>query len=341
MTVLDIGQGDAILLQGPDGGRMLIDTGPDPDLLLALLDQRIPAWDRRLDLVVLTHPHEDHVGGLALLLDALPDRRGGRGRACSGPGPGRRRVPRGARRARARATRIVAAGDRLWLDGVGSTSTGRSRDSAAQPASDDGKDINNASIVIELHFGARHMLLPGDAEEEVDPQLLAAGLASQLGPQLDVLKVAHHGSRTATTEALLDALQPRIAVISVGADNDYGHPAAGNRGPPGTKRRAGIPDRPGRIGRDLHQRHRPAGQHDEEQAPADTDTHSRCAVSDRAAPLRVPTIARMSVPTRNEAAALLASLVNKQKLINHSAATAEVCAFMCAALKVRGVELEL
>ena len=57
------------LLEGPAGGRMLIDTGPDPDLVLARLDARIPAWDRRIDVVVLTHPHEDHVGGLALLLE--------------------------------------------------------------------------------------------------------------------------------------------------------------------------------------------------------------------------------------------------------------------------------
>ena len=68
MTVLDIGQGDAILLEGSRGARMLIDGGPDPDLLLSRLDERIPAWDRRLDLLVLSHPHEDHVAGMALLL---------------------------------------------------------------------------------------------------------------------------------------------------------------------------------------------------------------------------------------------------------------------------------
>ncbi len=69
IDVLDIGQGDAILLEGPDGGRMLVDTGPDPDRLITLLDQRLPPWDRRIDLVVITHPHEDHIGGLALLLE--------------------------------------------------------------------------------------------------------------------------------------------------------------------------------------------------------------------------------------------------------------------------------
>ncbi|MEP7360594.1 MAG: ComEC/Rec2 family competence protein [Chloroflexota bacterium] len=223
VTVLDVGQGDAILLQGPDGGRMLIDTGPDPDRLLSLLDQRIPTWDRRLDAVVLTHPHEDHVAGLALLLtryrigEVIED-------GMLGPGPSDAAY-RQALAEQGKTTRIAHAGDRLWLDGARLDVDWPLAGSVPREPPDTGKGINNASLVIELHFGTRDMLFPGDAEEEIDPQLLAAGLAQRLGPQLDVLKVAHHGSRTATTQALLDALHPRIAVISVGADNDYGHPA--------------------------------------------------------------------------------------------------------------------
>ena len=68
ITVLDVGQGDAILLETRTGARMLIDGGPDPDRILLALDERIPPWDRRLDVVVLTHPHEDHVAGLARVL---------------------------------------------------------------------------------------------------------------------------------------------------------------------------------------------------------------------------------------------------------------------------------
>ncbi len=223
VTVLDVGQGDAILLQGPSGGRMLIDTGPDPDRLLMLLDQRIPVWDRRLDVVVLTHPHEDHVAGLALLLtrykvgEVVED-------GMLGPGPSDAAY-RAELAAQGRTTRVVAAGDRLWLDGARLDVDWPLPGNVPRNPPGSGKDINDASVVLELHFGARDMLLPGDAEEEIDPQLLAAGLAQRLGPQLDVLKVAHHGSRTATTQALLDALHPRIALISVGADNDYGHPA--------------------------------------------------------------------------------------------------------------------
>ena len=69
VVVLDVGQGDAILVTGPTGGRMLVDGGPDPDRLLVMLDARVPPWDRRIDLVVLTHPHEDHVAGLPLILE--------------------------------------------------------------------------------------------------------------------------------------------------------------------------------------------------------------------------------------------------------------------------------
>ena len=69
ITILDVGQGDAILVEGSRGGRLLVDGGPDPDRLLVELDRRIPPWDRRLDAVILSHPHEDHVAGLALLLD--------------------------------------------------------------------------------------------------------------------------------------------------------------------------------------------------------------------------------------------------------------------------------
>ncbi len=223
VTVLDVGQGDAILLQGPQGGRMLIDTGPDPDRLLRLLDARVPPWDRRIDLVVLSHPHEDHVGGLWLLL-----RRYRVGAVVEpgmlGPGPGDAAY-RAELAAQGSSTRIVAAGDRLWLDGIPLDVDWPLPGKVSREPGADGKSINNVSIVLELHFGARRMLFTGDAEEEVDPQLLGRGLADHLGGRLDVLKVAHHGSGTATTNALLDALLPRVAVISVGWGNSYGHPA--------------------------------------------------------------------------------------------------------------------
>jgi len=218
LVVFDVGQGDAILVEGGAGGRLVVDGGPDPDGLLEHLDERLPPWDRRIDILVLTHPHEDHAAGLIAVLEHY---RVGRVYESGLPGQGPAYdawtsffaaggPPRG---------RLVT-GDRLTLDGV------RLRvlwpDPGAVPARtfSDGKAINNTSIVLLGEAGARRFLLMGDLEEDLDPTLVERGL-----PRVDVLKVAHHGSRTATTDAFLDAVRPAVAVISVGADNDYGHPA--------------------------------------------------------------------------------------------------------------------
>jgi competence protein ComEC len=220
MVVLDVGQGDAILLLGDRGGRILVDTGPDPDRLLRLLDARIPSWDRRLDLLVLSHPHEDHVAGAALLLNryrvgalAEPGMRG--------PGPGYAAL-QSALLEHPLPDRLLAAGDGLMLDDATLAVRWPAPGSVARDPADTGRGINDVSIVLDLRYGQRRFLLTGDAEDDVDPHLLAAGIGDT---PTDVLKVAHHGSRTATSAALLDALRPTIAIISVGAGNRYGHPA--------------------------------------------------------------------------------------------------------------------
>jgi competence protein ComEC len=222
MTVLDVGQGDSILLEGPNGGRALVDTGPDPDRLVALLDARIPAWDRRLDLVVLTHPHEDHVAGVAAVLDRYRVREIVEP-GMVGPGPGdaayRRRLAE-----LGRSSRVVAAGDVLWLDGMRIDIDWPLPGSVPLRPPDTGTAINNVSIVLDVKFGTRRFLLAGDVEQQIDPQLLAAGIARDGWP-LDVLKVAHHGSRTATTDAFLEQMRPQVAVVSAGWGNPYGHPS--------------------------------------------------------------------------------------------------------------------
>lgn len=219
VTVLDVGQGDAILVEGGAGGRLLIDGGPDPDRLLIELDRRIPAWDRRIDAVVLSHPHEDHVAGLALLLDRY---RVGRvfEPGMLGPGPGyaawHDRLAADAAPPRSG----LAAGDRLSVDGIDLEVVWPLPGEVPREPADDGTGINNVSIVLLGTVGARRFLLTGDVEDGVDPRLLAAGL-----PRVDLLKVAHHGSRTASTEAFIAAVAPRVAVASAGSDNPYGHPA--------------------------------------------------------------------------------------------------------------------
>lgn len=218
VIVLDVGQGDAILVEGGRGGRLLVDGGPDPDVLLRELDNRLAPWDRRIDVVLLTHPHEDHVGGLPVLLERY---RVGR---CYEPGM------RGAGPAYAAWTAQLAreamtcgrlaAGDELRVDEVSLSVLWPDPGTVPLEPPDTGSGVNNVSIVLLGTVDGRRFLLTGDAEQDVDPHLLAQGL-----PAVDLLKVAHHGSRTATTAALLEALRPAVAVVSVGAGNTFGHPS--------------------------------------------------------------------------------------------------------------------
>jgi competence protein ComEC len=217
LTVLDVGQGDAILIETGRGGRLLVDGGPDPDRLLVALDDRLPPWDRRLDLVVLTHPHEDHAAGLPLLFGRY---RIGRlfEPGMRGPGPGYRAF-RSRLAADGRRIERLAAGDRLAIDGIRLHVLWPDAAAVPREPPDTGTGINNVSIVLLGEVGGRRFLLTGDIEEGIDPLLVTRGL-----PRVDVLKVAHHGSRTATTEAFLEAVRPSVAIVSAGAGNTYGHP---------------------------------------------------------------------------------------------------------------------
>ena len=218
VTVLDVGQGDGILVESGRGGRMVVDGGPDPNGLLLALDERLPPWDRRIDILVLTHPHEDHVAGLATILQRY---RVGRvyEPGMIGPGPGYKAwaeifaaggPPHGR----------LSTGDRLTLDQIRFRVLWPDANRVPERPPDGGTSINNVSIVLLGEFDGHRFLLAGDVEEGVDPELLARGV-----PTVDLLKVAHHGSRTATTEAFLEAVRPRVAVVSAGAGNPYGHPA--------------------------------------------------------------------------------------------------------------------
>ncbi|MFL5688464.1 MAG: ComEC/Rec2 family competence protein, partial [Chloroflexota bacterium] len=215
ISILDVGQGDAILVEGSRGGRLLIDGGPDPDRLLVALDTRIPPWDRRIDAVILSHPHEDHVAGLALLLERYHV-----GRVFEpgmrGPGPGYAAWLRDLARPGAPVRLGLAAGDRLSVDEIEFHVLWPIRGRVPATPPDGGTGINNVSVVLLGRIGDRRALLMGDVEEGIDPSLLADGL-----PHVDLLKVAHHGSRTATTQAFVDATRPRVAIASAGAGNPY------------------------------------------------------------------------------------------------------------------------
>jgi competence protein ComEC len=219
ITVLDVGQGDSILVEGGRGGRLLVDGGPDPDRLLIELDRRLPPWDRRLDALILTHPHEDHVAGLALLLSRY---RVGRvyETGMRGPGPGYAAWTRALALPDAPPDGRLATGDRLAVDDLHLRVLWPDPGKVPLEPPDGGRGINDVSIVLLGEVAGRRILLTGDVEDDVDPLLTARGL-----PPIDVLKVAHHGSRTASTPAFLDLVNPAVAIVSAGAGNPYGHPA--------------------------------------------------------------------------------------------------------------------
>lgn len=218
LTVLDIGQGDAILIEAPDGEVTLIDGGVDPDLTLRRIGVALPFHERQIEMVVLTHPHQDHLGGLEEVLRRYAVRvflDGGR--PIHGE-PHRRLLVRAHREPNARVTaaqagQVIPLGDGAELEILFPTADDIAR---ALPEN----DINNASIVALLRFGRFSALLTGDAEAPIEALLAARGL---LHP-VDVLKVGHHGSDSSTTDALLSLTQPSVAVISSGRGNDYGHP---------------------------------------------------------------------------------------------------------------------
>jgi len=218
LTILDVGQGDAILLEGQRGGRLLVDGGPDPGRLLVALDEHLPPWDRRIDVVVLSHPHEDHAAGLASLLGRYGVKRVLEP-GMIGPGPGYAAL-NAALAAGGIGRGVLVTGNRLAVDDIDLQVLWPDAGSVPEQPPDGGTGINNVSIVLLGEAAGHRFLLSGDIEQEIDPTLLARGL-----PAVEVLKVAHHGSRTSSTAPFLAAIRPRLAVISAGAGNPYGHPA--------------------------------------------------------------------------------------------------------------------
>ncbi len=230
---LDIGQGDAILIKAPAGQNILIDGGPD-NTVVAGLSENLPFWDRQIDLMVLTHPHDDHVTGL---IDVLKRYRVKKilytGVIHDSPNflewlelVREKKIP-------------VVIIDRPQTVTLGEASA--YLDILYPRTSLLGRtvsNLNNSSIVIKLVYGQTDFLLTGDAEVEVEQELLT-GLSDDAGIQdagtqnfvsppdlrAEVLKVGHHGSDTSSSEEFLQAVRPQIAVIQVGVNNDFGHPS--------------------------------------------------------------------------------------------------------------------
>lgn len=218
LHVIDVGQGDAIAIRTPRGRWIVTDAGrawPGGDAGRATLIPYLRRYGGAIALFVLTHPHADHVGGAASLLRAVHPRDYWDGAFAGTSEP--------------YVTSLLAAecarvpwhrahpGDSVAVDGVILRVLAPDSEWTVQL-----RDPNAASVVTRVDYGRTRFLLMGDAERGEEERLTARD-ADAL--RADVLKVGHHGSSTSSTEAFLAAVQPRVAVISVGAGNMYGHPS--------------------------------------------------------------------------------------------------------------------
>ena len=217
LVFLDVGQGDAVLVQAPAGQQILIDGGPSPSAIDDGLGKELPFWDRSLDMIVLTHPDDDHLVGLLEVLQRY-DVQQALEPGCVETSPSYVRWQqllreRQVKRVLAHAGQEIPLGQGMRLR-VLSPLNLPSKGAC-------GEDVNDYSVVLRLESTGFSALLTGDLTADGQPALLRSGasLASQ------VLKVPHHGAREALSEAFLERTAPQTAIISVGLGNRYGHPA--------------------------------------------------------------------------------------------------------------------
>jgi competence protein ComEC len=229
LTVLDVGQGDSLFVVSARGKTMLIDgggtfggfsgheehNGPDPgeDAVSPYL------WSRgfqKVDIVALTHAHQDHIGGLTAVLQNFRV-----GTLMLGREESSAALATLENLARQERIPIVheTRGTTLAWDGA------EARFLWPEPAPDAtlAEPNNNDSLVLRLRYGNREFLLPGDAEKQAENAILSENDGATL--RADVLKVGHHGSKNSTMPEFLDAVRPSIAIISAGENNPYGHPS--------------------------------------------------------------------------------------------------------------------
>ena len=223
MTALDVGQGDSILVTFPNGRVMVMDGGGIPvfghhrpsqldigeDVVAPYLWSRSI---RRIDVLALSHAHEDHIGGLPALLRDFEV-----GELWTGATPDSPEWIALRKLAARRGVRVVP------LRRGDCRAFGAASIDVLAPAVDyqpGAQPHNNDSLTLRLKFGRHSFLLTGDIEGQVETELVLGSLVGKT----DVLKVAHHGSKTSSSDRFLDAAQPAVGVVSVGFDNFYHHP---------------------------------------------------------------------------------------------------------------------
>jgi competence protein ComEC len=210
---LDVGQGDAIFIQAPNGNQVLIDGGPD-NKVLQELGRIMPFNDRSIDMVVLSHPHADHLRGLIEVLknyevglvleNKIP---------CDSPECQEwHKVEQKSEAIQAETGEVADLGNGVQLRVLYT----RQPDARANAA----KNAHDYMVVTELEYGGETVLFMGDAEKNIEQSLIRAN------PDLraQFLKIGHHGSKTSTTEDFIRAISPLLAFIEVGARNSYNFP---------------------------------------------------------------------------------------------------------------------
>jgi len=211
---INVGQGDSEFVELPGGVQILIDGGPDKSVL-AKLGEAMPFYDRTIDLIILTHPDGDHLTGLVGVLEYFKVGHilvsGFKGDSAAYNQWEKiikeKKIP----------LTLARAGQKIIFPG------GISMEILwpAQLRMETASKANDASVVSRLVYGELQILLTGDIEKKIENILLG----EKLDLTADILKAAHHGSKTSTGEGFLNAVSPEAVVISVGEDNRYGHPS--------------------------------------------------------------------------------------------------------------------
>ncbi len=213
VNFFDVGQGDAIFIETPQRHQILIDGGPD-SAILEKLAKEMPFWDRTIDLIILTHPEKDHLSGLIEVLK-------------------RYKVENILWTGVIRDTAEFKEWKKLIEGERAKIFIAKSGQKIIMPRTvlgilyplenlegEELKDSNNTSIVARLVFKENSFLFTGDIYKSIEKELIAKGTDIDS----DVLKVAHHGSKTSSSEEFMKEVSPQEAVISAGKDNPYGHP---------------------------------------------------------------------------------------------------------------------
>lgn len=217
VSFLDVGQGDAIYIRTPNGADVLIDAGPTA-ATLEPLRKIMPSNDTELDLVIATHPDQDHIGGLPALFDTYTIKNFVTTEKKASTKTFQKLTDK-VRVEPGMSIVLARAGQRITLD----AEHGVYIDILFPDASAESiKDTNESSVVFELAYKDSEFLFTGDAPASVE-HFLVTHTPKTLGT--DILKLGHHGSKTSSSEEFLAATHPTYAVVSAGKNNKYGHPS--------------------------------------------------------------------------------------------------------------------